>query len=299
MKLRVCLYAAFVALALECGCGGGGSSSGAPGNFVPDMTPTAPPTPSPAASPASASVTGTVVDDADGAPLGGVSVALEPWVAGATPLPSPRATTAADGTFALVGASSGHYLLIVGDDLPGDTASTTVHDNVTLTGGAQTLQAPVLPPIPTITPQPWEANGDYRLSSLDATTEIPCVTAFNAQRTMRALPQVVVDEWLMENVRAANAYRQSPSFIPGQPWPGNSWGFLTTGGEATSGGTDCGSLIAYAFSLNALYAGDPRTQWLGAQFLSDSATSQISAVGLAQFPIDPRAFGDPNVPTWP
>jgi hypothetical protein len=298
MKLRVRLCAALAAMALQCGCGGGGAPSGPPGSIVPITTSTASPTSSPTTAPSSATVSGVVVDDATGEPLGGVNVSLEPWIAGATPLPSPRATTAADGTFTLDGAATGHYLLVVGNDVPGDTSRTTVHDNVPLTGGVQTLHAPVLPPIPTITPKPWEANGDYRLSSLDATTEVPCVTAFETQRTIRALPQVVVDEWLMENVRDANAYRQSPSFIPGQTWPGNAYGYLTTGNGADSGGTTCTSALIVP-SFESAFAIDSRSRWLGAQYLQDNAQTLTSAVGLAEFPIDPRELPDPNVPIWP
>ena len=93
-----------------------------------------------------------------------------------TPLPSPQATTSSNGTFALNGAPNGHYLLIIGADAvatvppgyttpPGNcspnpcpaptpvnfTVQATVHDNVTLDGGNQTLQAPTLPAVPRVT----------------------------------------------------------------------------------------------------------------------------------------------------
>ncbi len=125
-----------------------------------------------------------------------------------TPLPSPQATTSSNGTFALNGAPNGHYLLIIGADAvatvppgyttpPGNcspnpcpaptpvnfTVQATVHDNVTLDGGSQTLQAPTLPAVPSgYTPPSWETNGDYRLATLNATTEMPCYIAWQYQR---------------------------------------------------------------------------------------------------------------------
>ena len=75
---------------------------------------------------------GVVVDDASGSPLAGVPVKLMPWgPCGATPapssitpendgcptpLPSPQATTNAQGDFTLNGAPNGHYLLVIGTD---------------------------------------------------------------------------------------------------------------------------------------------------------------------------------------
>ncbi len=149
-----------------------------------------------------------------------------------TPLPSPQATTSSNGTFTLNGAPNGHYLLIIGADAvatvppgyttpPGNcspnpcpaptpvsfTVQATVHDNVTLTGGNQTLVAPTLPSVPSgYTPPSWETNGDYRLATLNATTEMPCYIAWQYQRGQHSLADAAVDEWLIENVRANNAY---------------------------------------------------------------------------------------------
>ncbi len=205
---RGCFYSLLLLCLVACGGAGGGSAPGGADGYTP---PTATPVPTPTVTPSTVPATktnasGVVVDDANGAPLAGVHVAVEPWVAGATPLPAPQATTLVDGTFTLDNVPNGQYLLIVGNDAPGDTAQTTVHDNVMMNGGPQALHAPTLPPVPTITPPAWETNGSYRLSAIDATTELPCIQAFNTERTNRALPEVVVDEWLMENTRDVIAY---------------------------------------------------------------------------------------------
>lgn len=288
-------YISFVFIALAA-CSGG-SGGGAPsGGYTP---PTATPAPTPTATPTVVPTTqtdasGVVVDDASGTPLAGVHVAVEPWVAGATPLPAPQATTLADGTFTLNHVPNGHYLLVIGNDVPGDTAQTTVHDNVMMNGGPQVLHAPTLPPVPTITPPAWETNGSYRLSAIDATTELPCIQAFNTERTNRTLPQVVPDEWLMENSRAIVSYEESPSPSPA-PWQNNVAGALTTGIAQISGGTTCATMIAAAFT--GAYAVDLRTQWIGTKYSVYDSGSQ--AYGIAQSPIDPRAFTDPSVPVWP
>lgn len=297
---RGCFYSVVLLCLAACSGGGGGSAPGAGGGYTP---PTATPQPTPTATPsivptAKTDAVGVVVDDANGTPLAGVRVAVEPWVAGATPLPAPQATTLADGTFALNNVPNGHYLLIVGNDIPGDTAQTTVHDNVSMMGGPQALHAPTLPPVPTITPPAWETNGSYRLSAIDATTELPCIIAFNTERTNRTLPQVVVDEWLMENSRAVSSYAQTPGAKPG-PWPNNSYGWLTTGSiQNDGGGTECGlANVASDFTQKTDYAASPHTQWFGGVFVVYGGGAET--FGLTQYPIDPRSFSDPNVPIWP
>ena len=273
------------------------------------------------------------MDDGTGTPLAGVSVKLMPWApCGATPapsaitpesdgcptpLPSPQATTNASGQFALNGAPNGHYILIVGSDTvatppPGYapslcnpcsatpspapfTVQATVHDNVTLTGGNQVLAAPTIPPIPTVTPKAWETNGSYRLAMLDASTEMPCYIAWQYQRGLRSLPLGTADEWITEQVRGINY---------GQQHGGVSVKLLTSGGFQNSGGTTCDASLVFTStfqgSIAALpYATDLRTLWFGGQFvLGYSGGVSYGIVGLAEFPIDPRSYVDPNIPTW-
>jgi len=262
-----------------------------------------------------------VVNDANGQPLAGVPVKLMPWApCGATPapasitpendgcptpLPSPQATTNPQGDFTLNGAPNGHYLLVIGTDSRNttDPVQATVHDNVTLNGGNQTLLAPVLPPVPTVTPQPWEINGEYRLATLDATTETPCFVDWQQERAANGLAAGSIDEWLLENVRAVNTYKQSPTFV-NPPWPGNTLGGISTGGEGAGGGTNCQQGISPSFTAGGngySYAVDPRTEWFAGQFVVFSAYGGTNneSVESAEFPIDPRSYTDPNVPNWP
>lgn len=176
------------------------------------------------------------------------------------------------------------------------TVQATVHDDVTLTGGNQTLLAPTLPPVPTVTAPPWETNGEFRLATLDPTSEMPCYLDWQYERATNNLPEGSIDEWLLENVRATNAFLQSPNHYPA-PWPGNPNGSITTGGEWQEGGVSCQSGIASSFVPGAnTYAVDPRTEWFAGQFVPYNSVH--SAQEIAEFPIDPRSFTDPNVPTW-
>lgn len=305
-----------------CGGGGGGTGGGTPATPTPTQTPTQTPT--------TTNASGTVVDDANGMPLAGVPVKLMPWApCGATPapsavtpesdgcptpLPSPQATTASNGTFTLNGVPNGHYILVVGSDTvatppPGYSPSTcnpcsatpspapftvqaTVHDNVTLAGGNQTLIAPTIPPIPTITPNPWETNGDYRLATLDKSLEMPCYIAWQYQRGLRSLPLGTVDEWLTEQVRSLNLANQTNS--------ANGVKYLTSGFSLVSGGTTCDTSVVdtHAFSNYTPYVTDQRTIWFGGQYRFYYPADPYSADGLAEFPIDPRSFTDPNIPVW-
>ena len=297
-----------------CGGGGGGGSSPIPAGGGATPTPINAPTPSAPTTNAS----GVVVNDANGSPLAGVPVKLMPWGPCGTPpptaqitpeddgcptpLPSPQATTNPQGQFTLNGAPDGHYLLVIGTDSTSETdpVQATVHDNVTLTGGNQTLLAPTLPPVPTITPQPWEINGEYRLATLNPTSETPCFVDWQQERTSNGLPVGSIDEWLLENVRAFNTYRQDPNYR-NAPWPGNPFGLITTGNEGQSGGVNCQNGIAVNFPPSPPIAGnyplDPQTLWFAGQYLTGSST--VSVRQSAEFPIDPRAFVDPNVPNWP
>ena len=198
-----------------------------------------------------------------------------------TPLPSPQVTTAANGTFALNGVPNGHYLLVIGTDAvatvppgyttpPGNcspnpcptpspvnfTVQATVHDNATLTGGNQTLVAPTLPTVPAgYTAATWETNGNYRLATLNATTEMPCYIAWQYERAQNNLAGGTIDEWLVENVRANNAYQQT-LVTSGTLFP------ITSGGGSTSGGSSCAELIdqQFAAGFNS-YATDARAMW--------------------------------------
>jgi hypothetical protein len=316
----------FCALLAACGGGSGGLTPPVGSQPTPTSTATA------AASTTNAS--GTVVNDANGAPLAGVSVKLMPWAPCGptpspatsitpesdgcpTPLPSPQATTAANGTFTLNGAPNGHYLLIIGNDTvstppPGYapptcttacgtptpapfTVAATVHDNVTLSGGSQTLKAPTLPSVASGYNAPtWETNGDYRLATLNAQTEMPCYIAWQYERAQNGLAGTSVDEWLTEAVRAQLGYVVAND--------GGTISFLTTGNINTSGGSSCSeAMIAFAFNGQNDYATDPRAIWFGGQWLlwQKQGTSFYQGLGLAQFPIDPRSLTDTNHPIWP
>ena len=277
-------------------------------------------------------------------PLAGVAVKLMPWAPCGptpapatsitpendgcpTPLPSPQVTTAANGTFALNGVPSGHYLLVIGADavatvppgyttppsscggtcptpspVPGTPVQATVHDNITLTGISQTLVAPTLPSVPAgYTAPAWETNGDYRLATMNASTEMPCLIAWQYERAQNALAGSSVDEWLLENVRANNAYAQVAA-------AGSPLSILTTGGYEATGGVACASSgvatvspATFSSSPEDLEANDPRTLWFAGQYLpyGYNGNTSVSAMGLAEFPIDPRSYTDPNHPTWP
>ena len=291
-----------VAALAACGGGGGGAQ------------PPAMNAPTPSTTPAVTSASGTVVDDASGSPLAGVHVVLMPWAPCAatpspatsitpendgcpTPLPSPQVTTATNGAFTLNGVPNGHYLLIIGADSTSTsgTVQATVHDNVTLTGGNQTLVAPTLPAVTGVSVPMWESNGDYRVASLNATTEVPCFQAWQSERATNNLAAGTIDEWLLENVRSDNTYAQSG--VAG-PIPS-----LTSGGTTNSGGSSCaGALVdAYLFSGINTYALDQRTEWFAGQWAVYSASGGTNneAAGIAEFPTDPRSYTDPNHPAWP
>ena len=193
--------------------------------------------------------------------------------------------------FHVNGAPSGHYLLVIGADavatvppgyttppsscggtcptpspVPGTPVQATVHDNITLTGISQTLVAPTLPSVPAgYTAPAWETNGDYRLATMNASTEMPCLIAWQYERAQNALAGSSVDEWLLENVRANNAYAQVAA-------AGSPLCILTTGGYEATGGVACASsgvatVSPATFSLRRriCIANDPRTLWFAGQ----------------------------------
>lgn len=323
VRLIAGAFGIMVALAACGGGGGGGTTPPAMNAPTPSTTPTQ--------APSATNASGTVVDDGSGTPLAGVAVKLMPWAPCGptpspatsitpendgcpTPLPSPQVTTAANGTFTLSGVPNGHYLLIIGADavatippgyttppgncspnpcaspspVPGAAMQATVHDNVTLTGGNQALVAPTLPTVPSgYTAPMWETNGDYRLATLNASTEMPCLIAWQYERAQNSLAGSSVDEWLIENVRAIVAYNQVAP-------PGSASTPLTTGNSGATGGTSCPASVvnASAFSQST-YATNLRALWFGGEYV------YAGAVGLAEFPVDPRSFADPNHPVWP
>lgn len=321
-----CVLLFCAALLSACGGGGGGGSTtgGGPVIPTPTFTPTQPPL---------TNASGTVVDDQTGNAFAGAMVKLMPWTpCGATPapsaitpqsdgcptpLPSPQATTDASGHFTLNGVPNGHYILIIGNDTvstppPGYSPSTcnpcnatpspapftvqaTIHDNVTLTGGTQVLIAPTIPPIPTITPKAWETNGDYRIATLDASTEMPCYIAWQYQRGLRSLPLGSVDEWLMEQERYVNLAVERGNVVTAVPLAGI--------GIQVSGGTTCDASLVTATIMNTVapvQARDVRTLWFGGQYALYSAYGGTNneAAGVVEFPIDPRSYSPPSAPAW-
>ncbi len=241
-----------------------------------------------------------------------------------TPLPCPQATTNPQGQFVLNGAPNGHYLLVIGTDavatpLPGYspgpqptpttvpcptgqtppcyaapeptaapfTVQATVHDNVTLTGGNQTLLAPSLPPVSAgYTPPVWETNGDYRLATLDKATEMPCLVAWQYERVQHGLAMSSVDEWSLENVRAVNAYFQTPNATTAT--------LISLGGSQNSGGTDCANAnLIPAFTVNTAQSNSltPQVPWFFGQYDFNPYGD-----GLSEFPVDPRANTNPQEP---
>lgn len=300
------LASGFVLCALLTACGGGGGTGGG----TPATNPPATPTPCPAGdtgtppncvAPTTTNASGTVVNDANGSALAGVTVVLEPWTAGATPLPAPQATTDASGNFTLANAPNGHYLLVIGNDTPGQTATAVVHDNVTLTGGTQSLKAPTLPTIPGYTAPAWETNGDYRIASLDATNEVPCFTAWNNDRAAHSLTKAVPDEWLQESTRAQWSFSANGS---SGSRPANN-GYLTGNNAGGGGGGTCQS--AYVDPVFAGAVGtstqnealSSSTLWLGANWKQFTFNNSTQFAGTAQFPYDPRFQADISGLSWP
>ena len=318
----------FVAAALSaCGGGGGGGGSTTPTiNPGPTPCPTGytgtPPTcvaPGP-----NSSATGTVVSDSDGAPLSGVKVQLDPWSSyptpGPTPTPIATTTTDAQGHFT-VSAPNGTYLLVIGNDtvntpppgwstpapsatdtpIPNANAWTaTIHDRIVL-NGQTTLVAPTMPPIPLYTPPSTETSGSYRIATIDALTEAPCILAYNQQRATLGLSGAVVDEWLVENARGFIAEHNNPAFsVQTTPAPGNAWGYLSTGENGISGGNNCVQMISATFTQGLQqYPRSTGAAWFGGIYNPYVPGSTYSAYGISQYPIDPRIAIDPNAVTWP
>lgn len=324
------LLATSAVLLAACGGGGGGTPPTNNGGGPSPM-----PTNTPTLAPSTTNASGIVVNDSTGTPLPGVKVALMPWATCGptpapataitpsndgcpTPLPSPQVTTDPNGNFTLNAVANGHYILVIGNDVaytppPGYTppscttncgtptpapfvVQAVVHDNVTLTGGNQTLKAPTLPGNAYYSAPAWETNGDYRLATLNAQTEMPCYIAWQYLRAQNSLAGSSVDEWLTENVRADNTAKQKAG----------TYATVVDDVAGISGGNSCsdfvnqGNLIANGTYPPTNHALDARTIWFGGQWLlyEASGTDFYQGLGLAQFPIDPRSNTDTSQPVW-
>jgi hypothetical protein len=327
MNLRLIASTVVISAALAA-CGGGGSTGGSVPPAMNATTPTAPPS--------LTNASGTVVDDGTGNPLGGVTVKLMPWAPCGptpqpatsitpendgcpTPLPSPQATTASNGTFTLNGVANGHYLLVIGTDTvstppPGYSPSTcrtacpaqtaapfttqaTVHDSVTLTGGTQMLVAPTMPLYQSVTYPLWETNCDYRLATWNATTEMPCYIGWQYERAENNVAGSTVDEWLIENVRATIAAAQNAVIVSQT---------VSNLGFSAGGVPDCAEDLIEGTGFNAGPEApgaaspgvlDPRAIWFAAgypvlEFIDGTGSAPV---GRGQFAIDARSSGA----TWP
>jgi hypothetical protein len=161
-----------------------------------------------------------------------------------------------------------------------------------LYGGNQPLEAPTLPAVTGVSVPTWESNGDYRIASLNATTEVPCFQAWQSERAANNLAAGTIDEWALENARFINAFAQTGA--------SGTQSTITSAGQSVTGGTSCSNLVNPAFagpSANRA-AMDPRSEWFAGQYVPFAGGS-ASATGVAEFPIDPRSYIDPSNPTWP
>lgn len=272
-------------------------------------------TPATPSGPGVTTAQGAVVDDASGAPVAGVPVRLDPWAAYPTPgpTPSPILTTVTDanGRFTIT-APNGAYLLVIGADAvntpppgwstpqPGATDTpvpgasgwqATIHDKIVL-AGQTTLVAPTMPPQPLYTPPATERGGLYRIATLSALTEAPCVLAFNQQRQAHGLAPAVVDEWSVENTRAIAYVGMNPNGA------GQTVRFLTTGNAVNSGGANCShDTLPFASSAATQWLYNAETQWFGGFYSTYANNTQ--GFGAAEYPIDPRVYTDQNGLIWP
>ena len=291
---RTSPMAVFALCALLAACGGGGGGTGGGGGGV------LPPASNP---PTTTSASGTLVDRNTNSPLGGIPVAIEPWVANSTPIP--EGTTSPTGAFAFT-ATNGHYLLIIGSDSPADTRA-TVHDNITLNGGAQVLVAPTVPPVianpPAPAQPPSETSAHYRLMTLDPSVQTPCLQAVNQQRTTRVLSALVPDEWLMENT-----YEHVGIYVA----QGTGLNIIsnlniTLHNDGVGGGlrTTCASWVAndtFNPTLQFTWSGYQMATatgplWYGGAFAQYSTTPTVNYHGQEEWGYDPRI--DSACPTPP
>jgi hypothetical protein len=275
---------------------------------------------------------GTLVDDPSGKPLAGVAVKLYPWKpcvkTSATTRRCPASqfatTTKSDGRFDVAGMPKGHYLLVIGDDEPSDLVHPTIHDQVWLTGGVQHLLAPgpcattapytpderCIPLQPAQSQRPGfhipvplvERNGDYRILTTNKWQRL-CTSAWNAERARFRLPPGISDEWLEENARAMNAYRdlvnpRTRHVYDTQNVTAFSWGF-------SLGGESCRELVlgTYGTRANNPPAYAPQTLWFGGTWTP--YIDKKSPNGFVEYPLEVRLwpagqkFFSRGFPPWP
>lgn len=285
MRTRSSLAAASFVLALTaCGGGGGGGSTG-PGP-LPTLTPPGP----------LAVAAGTVVDGASGAPLAGASIALEPFVAGASPV----TTTAsrADGSFTTPPVAAGRYLLVVGADNAGD-ARATFHLAVTLAAGSSALTAPAPQAAPDVTYAPAQLSGAFRLAALSA-DELGCLAGANAGRKQLGLRALVADELLLEDARAVLQEEAAQSTDTPTPLFANPpaaqyvFGGLNAPMHTEQDFPQCAVWTGPGYSYDPnqppyKQAADPAETWYGAAFAPARAGDPHASYGAQLWLPDPRS----------
>lgn len=268
-----------------------------------------------------ATLIGDVVDNPTGKPLRDVQVELRSWkpckVLSRSKVRCPKAlqavTTSSDGRFELRDVAHGHYLLVIGTDSTRDFGRATVHDSIQVDGsGMQRLIAPSPPPLPLVKANSVERSGKYRLALLKA-NEARCARDFDVAREAHGLSDVVVDEWVMENIRLTVQF-QTTATVPPTPNPSNPWGALTSGYEnVLDGGPDrseCKFLATDVFNSRSVgeafvrtYSANPETLWFGGAskiFMNErSRPPRRNTYGDIEFPRDPRTFDDPHSVPWP
>ena len=268
--------AAFAAGALLSACGGGNGALNLP---APTGTPTS--TPAPAGS---VTAIGQLVDHETGLPLPGIQVGLAPWIAGATPVPQPA--TDANGAFVVSAPGPGRYLLVIGSNLANDPNNRpTIHEALTLTAGlSQALVAPTMPPVPSTTPNPVEAGGKFRLTTLTA-NEQSCFAIENAERTSLAYSPVISDEWLVENQRMIVQQEVNGGGVGGDGVLSNYNGI---------DGAGCNAMVNNDYTVTT-NMGNPDLVW----YSGDEVSSSNGAVDEGMMdPRGPLALPTPSSP-WP
>ncbi|MFN2450051.1 MAG: hypothetical protein ABR508_09765, partial [Candidatus Baltobacteraceae bacterium] len=164
---------------------------------------------------------------------------------------------------------------------------------------AQTsLVAPTLVAQPLYTPPAVETSGAYRLSTLDARIEAPCVLAYNQDRAALGLAPAVVDEWLLENTRGIQYVINSPN------GGGQTINFLTwgTGHSYDSGGANCASSTIQqpgVFTTPTSQALGANALWFAGSWSEAVVAGGVAVGGSAQFPIDPRIAAQSSSLSWP
>jgi hypothetical protein len=283
VRTRSSLAAATLVLALAaCGGGGGGGSTG------PGPIPT--PTPDPRAV-----ASGTVVDGASGAPLPGTLIALQPFVAGASPVTT---TAAADGSFTTPPVAAGRYLLVVGADNAGD-ARATFHFAVTLAAGSNVLTAPAPQAAPDVTYAPAQLSGAFRLAALSA-DELGCLAGANAGRKQLGLRALVSDELLLEDARAVLQEEAAQSTDTPAPLFANPpaaqyvFGGLNAPMHTEQDFPQCAVWTGPGYSYDPnqppyKQAADPAEIWYGAAFAPARAGDPHASYGAQLWLPDPRS----------